>query len=214
MKIPTVLHALALLAIAASPLAAADSLQCYAYPVGGKPAGALSADLESYYQMRFDYAQKQGADMQKWQDTAMLVFRIKFHSLSYGNPTPDPKDGAKPDPKPVDTLSPRAFKAWAQILFTQYALYDYYNPKIRLDVPAETSDTFEGLATRTTLLTISKECFTGVVDPGGPNVPVNLKNKVRRRVVSGKVNTGVAFNIVGQKSTANIPPSASILFKK
>jgi hypothetical protein len=203
-----------LLSIALQPLAASDGLVCYSFPVGGPPPGALSEDLEAHYQRQFDFVQKQGADMQTWQDTAMFAFIVKFHGLDYGNSIPDPKDGSVPDPKPVDTLSPRAFKDWAQVLFTQYAIFDYNDPKSRLDAPIEPNDTFAGLATRATLLGISKECFTGVVEPGGPNGPINLIKTVRKSVVPGKENRGTAYNIAGRKNTANAPQSSSVLFKK
>ncbi len=215
MKIPKVIHALALFSIAACPLAAADSLQCYSYPVGGMPSGKLGESLESDYQMRFNYAQKQGADMQKWQDTAKFVFMVVFHSVGSGEVIPDPKDGNKPDPKPVDTLSPRAFEAWAHVLFTQHIIYDYNDPQRRLSAPTEPSDTFRPLlGTRATMLQISNECFTRAIDAGAPGRPINLRRKVQRIVVSGKENTGAAFNIAGQKSTTNILPSSSVLFKK
>lgn len=213
MNIPKVIPILALLLVFYSH-ASADSLQCYSYPVGGPPPGALSADLESHYQRQFEFAQKQGADMQEWQDTAMFAFSVWFHGLDYGNSIPDPKDGSVPDPKPVDTLSPRAFKAWAQVLFTQYAIFDYYNPKSRLDAPIEPDDTFAGLATRATLLAISKECFTNVVSSGGPQHPVNPIKAVRKSAVSGKENRSAAYNLAGRKNTANTSASSSVLFRK
>lgn len=215
MKTKTVLQALALLAISAGPLSAADSLQCYSYPVEGKAPGVLGESLESDYQMRFNYAQQQGANMAEWQDTAMFAFMVVFHGIGSSNQLPDPKDGNMPDPQPVDSLSPRAFQAWAQILFTEHTIYDYYDPGKRLVAPAEPNDTFRPLlGTRATMLAISKECFTRTVDAGNPNGPVILRARGQRGGVSKKSNSRAIFNIAGRKGPSTTSSPSVIFFAK
>lgn len=214
MKFQTIAHAFTFLLVALFPISAEPG-SCYSYPVGGEAPGALSTDLEADYQMRFDYAQNHGTDMQKWQDTAMFAFKVVFQSVGSGGQVTGPKDTTKPDPRPVDTLSPLAFKAWAQVLFTNYAIYDYSDPTKRLSTPVEPSDTFTPLlGTRTTMLGIGHECFTRVVDPGTPGHPINLVRKVSRISSPEKTIQNSTYNVMGRNSGVFGPSPFLILFKK
>ncbi len=214
MKILKSIQCLGLLLAVLPRRGASEGLQCFSYPVGAEPPRVWSENMESEYQRQFDFARKQGLDMGKWEDTALFSFQVYFHYLKYDPFSPDPKTGEKPDPKPVDTLSPLAFKAWAQVLFSHYEIFDYYDPQRRLSAPSEPDYLYYGLATKATLMNISKECFTRVVEAATRPHPLSIRKRKGENGISKSSGAEASFDLAGRKNMASSTPPASLLFRQ
>jgi hypothetical protein len=92
-------------------------------------------------------------------------------------------------------------------------IYDYYDPQKRLSAPSD-PDSYFGLATKATLMNISKECFTRVVEAAIPQWPAAIPKRNGGKGIPKSSGAEAIFNLAGQKNRASSTPPASILFRR
>jgi len=154
---------------------------CYAYPVGGNAPQTLSEDLASHILRKTEEKQLSGLDLVIWLDTAKFSFVVHLQSYYKFEPRVDPKDGSKPIPTPIDSISTKIHSEWAKILFSRHSIFRIGDPSERILTPPNHGDFFFGLATKSTLDSISRECFARSVEPGGAATPLSTRRKFLQR---------------------------------
>lgn len=172
---------------------------CHGFPVEGEGKASFSTDLSENIRRQMEHAVRNGLDTTSWLDTARFGFLAYFRRIE---PDSLAIDSSKPGITPAffrDTLSSKAYRAWGRTMLTDFEIYDFSEPSIRMDPSRANGDrVIAGLrATRKTLLLIREACYVLALEPFAES---DLSIRPDRKSFPGDLNPELrrSFNLLGQ----------------